>query len=62
MDERDPITGQIVIEGERLRDERLAADEPFPHTPWEIGKAMAVIAILGLVWFVLCAFQMEVSV
>lgn len=62
MDAIDPRKTHVVIEGENLRKSRLAADEPFPRTPWEIGKVVAVIAIIGLVWFVLCAMQMEMPV
>lgn len=64
MDRIDPRTHTIhePIEGENLRKERLAADKPFPAAPWDIGKALAVVCIIGLFWFVACAFQMEMPV
>jgi hypothetical protein len=64
MDQIDPRTHVIhePIEGENLRKQRIAADQPFPRTPWELGKLLALIAILGLIWFALCAMQFEALV
>ena len=44
MDERDPITGNIVIEGEGLRRERLGG--PCPVSPNNFINALAVAVIL----------------
>lgn len=62
LNDRRNVIVHPPIEGENLRKARLAADEPFPRTPWEIGKALAVAAILVLTGFALCAMQMEIPV
>jgi hypothetical protein len=47
MDTRDPITGQIVIEGEHLEMEKLAANRGCVFTPWEslliVGVTLAAL-------------------
>ena len=48
MDTRDPITGHIVIEGEHLEAQRLAANRGCAFTPWEslliVGVTLAALA------------------
>lgn len=54
MDTRDPVTGRIVIEGEHLKAERLAANRGCAFTPWEsfwativtLAVFLAVVAAL----------------
>lgn len=48
MDTRDPVTGHIVIEGEHLEAERLAANRGCAFTPWEslliVASVLAALA------------------
>ena len=52
MDTRDPITGHIVIEGEHLEAERLAANRGCAFTPWESFCIVAVTlaALAAVIW------------
>ena len=52
MDTRDPITGHIVIDGEHLEAERLAANRGCAFTHWEsfwiVGVTLAAIAAVAV--------------
>ena len=52
MDTRDPITGHIVIDGEHLEAERLAANRGCAFTPLEslliVGVTLAAIAAVAV--------------
>jgi hypothetical protein len=54
MDNRNPITGHTIIEGEHLEAERLAANRGGAFTPmesfWTIAITLVVIAVVFIRW------------